>query len=163
MAAPLGNFNHYKHGLSHTRIDNIYKAMKSRCYNKENNRYNSYGGRGIVVCDEWLGENGLVNFYNWAINNGYNNKLTIDRIDTNGDYCPSNCRWETQKVQQNNRTNNKIIEFDNEAHTLGEWSDITGVKLATLSKRLIAGWSVARALTTIPKIGANQYTKNGDV
>ena len=78
-----------KHGLSRTRIYRIYDAMVSRCKYKSIRQYKDYGGRGINVCDEWLGkEKGLLNFYNWAINNGYNDNLTIDRIDNNKGYSP---------------------------------------------------------------------------
>ena len=155
MSAPSGNKNHLKHGLSHTRIDNIYKSMISRCYCKRNNRYARYGKRGVRVCDEWLNDKNA--FFEWAFSNGYAEDLTIDRIDVNGNYEPSNCRWVTQKEQQNNRSNNRVIEFNGECHTLGEWSEITGIKLATIWARLKCGWTIERALTTIPIIGKNQY------
>lgn len=145
----------YKHGLAHTRINNIYKSMKSRCYNKNNNRYSSYGARGIEICPEWLGCDGFINFNNWSINNGYNDSLTIDRINTDGNYEPSNCRWTTYKIQENNKTNNRIIECKGVCHTLGEWSEITGLKLSTIWARLNAGWSDEDAILTPLKI--NQY------
>lgn len=142
----------YKHGLAHTRINNIYKSMKSRCYKKNNNRYSSYGARGIEICPEWLGDNGFINFYNWAIKNGYTDDLTIDRIDTNKNYEPSNCRWSTYKIQENNKTNNRIIECKGISHSLGEWSEITGLKLATIWARLDSGWSNEEAINPVLKV-----------
>lgn len=155
MAAPKGNKNHLKHGLSHTRIDTAYKSMISRCYHKKNSRYKRYGGRGISVCDAWLKDKAL--FFEWALSNGYSDDLTLDRKDVNGDYSPSNCRWVTQKEQQNNRSNNRIIEFNGICHTLAEWAEITGIKQATIWARLKSGWTTEKALTTIPFIRKNQF------
>lgn len=146
----------YKHGQRHTRLYDIWRSMKSRCTNEGNNRFSLYGGRGISVCKQWMK---FENFYLWAVENGYSNELTIDRKDVNKDYDPSNCRWVSQKVQQNNRSNNRHIEFNGISHTLAEWSDITGIKRATIWMRLSLGWSVEKALTTKPYIGANQYRK----
>lgn len=84
-----------KHNLSTTRICNIWHLMKSRCYQENCNGYESYGGRGIVVCPEWL--NDLNAFYEWAIKNGYKENLTLDRVNNNGNYEPSNCRWVTKR------------------------------------------------------------------
>lgn len=96
----------YKHGKRNSRLYTIWAGMKSRCLNKENNKYKNYGGRGIKLCDEWTDkENGFINFYNWAINNGYNEKLTLDRRNVNGDYCPENCRWLTLQEQNWNKIN----------------------------------------------------------
>ena len=110
MGAPLYNKNHYKYGFSHTRLDNIYKSMLSRCYKKRNNRYKNYGLLGITVCDEWINDKLL--FFDWALSNGYSDDLTIDRIDVSGNYEPSNCRWASMKEQQNNRTNTIKISLN---------------------------------------------------
>lgn len=100
-------FNRYKtHGLSKTKLYYRWQAIKDRCYNKKNKSYKYYGERGITMFDEW--KNDFHKFYEWAINNGYKEELTIDRIDVNGDYEPSNCRWATWKEQANNKRNNII-------------------------------------------------------
>lgn len=90
-----------KHGLEHTRIYRIWTCMKSRCYSPANGMYRHYGGRGITVCDEWKDD--ITAFHKWAIANGYRDDLTIDRIDVNGNYEPSNCRWATYSQQNKNR------------------------------------------------------------
>lgn len=84
-----------KHGMNQSKIYSIYHNMKDRCLNPNCHAYNNYGGRGIIICDEWLNEDGFINFYNWAINNGYKEGLSIDREDIEGNYEPSNCRWIT--------------------------------------------------------------------
>lgn len=93
--------NHTTHGLSKTRIFKIFHGMKKRCYNPECVAYSNYGGRGIKICDEWL--NNYTSFHDWALSNGYADNLSIDRIDVNGNYEPSNCRWVDAKIQANNR------------------------------------------------------------
>lgn len=88
------------HGKTNTRLFNIWRGMKLRCLNKNNKDYKNYGGRGITVCDEW--ENDFLTFYNWAISNGYSEKLKIDRVNNDGNYEPSNCRWATNETQGRN-------------------------------------------------------------
>lgn len=94
-------FSNYKHGLKHHRIHVIWRGIRQRCLNPNNGRYNDYGGRGIKICNEW--EKDFMAFYNWAIQNGYSAQLTIDRINVNGNYEPSNCRWATNSEQQSNK------------------------------------------------------------
>lgn len=96
------------------------------------------------MCYEWKGD--FQTFYNWAINNGYTNKLTIDRIDVNGNYSPDNCRWVDQKIQQRNRSNNKLITIKEETHCLSEWCEMLCLNYKTVYCRLCRGWSVERAL-----------------
>jgi hypothetical protein len=108
-----------KHGDAKERLYGIYLGMKGRCYNPNYDSYKYYGGRGIKVCDEWL-ENYL-NFKSWALDNGYTEKLTIDRIDVNSDYKPSNCRWATLEEQANNKTDNAYIEYNGKSQTLRQW------------------------------------------
>lgn len=131
------------------RLYDIYTTMKQRCYNKNHKKYKHYGGRGIKVCSEWL--ESYSNFYEWAINNGYSDNLTLDRIDTNGNYEPNNCRWATQKEQQNNKRTNTNITYNGETHNLKQWAEIKGINYKALWKRLHDGWSVERALTTPQK------------
>jgi hypothetical protein len=146
----------YKHGMRHTRIYNIWRSMRQRCLNPNAINFKNYGGKGISVCDEW---NDFTVFAKWAMENGYQDSLTIDRLDVNGNYEPSNCRWATQKAQQNNKTSNRVIEMDGISHTLSEWSAITGVKVATIWARLNSGWSAERTLLEPVTIGKNQYTR----
>ena len=135
------------HGLSNTRLYQIYADMKDRCYNQNNSCYKDYGGRGIVVCNEWL--NSFRNFYDWSIANGYKKSLTIDRIDVDGDYTSDNCRWSIQVEQQNNKRNNHLLTYNGETKTLSQWAKELGIKGVTLSARInIYGWSIERALTT---------------
>lgn len=136
---------HTTHGFTRTRLYYIWEDMKRRCYAKERKGYKNYGGRGIRVCDEW--KNDFTIFKDWAFENGYNDELTIDRIDVNGNYEPSNCRWATWKEQANNKRNKTAIEFEGETHTLKEWSEITGIGASTIQKRLFKrGWSIEDAL-----------------
>ena len=114
-----------KHGLSHHPLYSIYNSMKERTTNKNIADYKYYGDRGIKVCKEW--ENDFMKFYNWAIDNGYKNGLSIDRIDVNGDYEPSNCRWSTAKEQCNNRGSNINITIGNATKSLMCWCEIFNV------------------------------------
>lgn len=135
------------HGMTGTRIHNIWRGMKIRCYDENRPDYQHYGGRGIRMCEEW--RTSFNNFYTWAKHNGYQDNLTIDRINVDESYSPENCRWATLQVQENNRTNNKIIAFNGQSHTQAEWSQIIGIDQKTISARIVRyGWSIERALTT---------------
>lgn len=103
------------------RILNIYGAMRDRCYNTNNKKYSDYGGRGINICQEWIDD--YFKFKEWSLSNGYNDTLTIDRIDVNGNYEPNNCRWATMKVQANNKRNNKYITYQGRTQTLSQWCE----------------------------------------
>lgn len=134
-----------KHHLSNTRIYRIYKKMMRRCYSPDEPAYKNYGARGISVCDEW--KESVENFFEWSIANGYSNELTIDRIDNDGDYCPSNCRWTTAKIQNMNRRSNIDITINGKTKTLTEWACQFGVPYKRVYARIQSGWSVLDALT----------------
>lgn len=135
-----------KHGMSDSRLYRIYHNMVSRCYRKSINGYENYGGRGIRVCDEWLGKDGFQNFMIWSFANGYNDELTIDRLDSNGNYEPNNCKWATRKEQANNTRATICLEYNGEKHSLTEWSEITGLSKQTIYNRINKGLSVGKAL-----------------
>lgn len=130
--------------LDKDRLYGVYKGMKRRCYNPKEHEYERYGGRGIKICDEWLNDYGA--FRTWAMANGYQQGLTIDRIDNDGNYCPENCRWATRKEQNNNTSQNRRISFDGLTLTVTEWAKKIGITQQALQKRL-NNWSLERALT----------------
>ena len=132
------------HKKSNTRLYKIYSNMKDRCYNKNNHAYKDYGLRGITICKEWLKD--FNTFYEWAINNGYKDNLTIDRKDNNSGYSPDNCRWITRTKQCLNTRNNKFITYNNKTQTLKEWTDELGLSYSKIWKRLHRGWSFERAI-----------------
>lgn len=134
------------HNETHSRLYGIWRGMKDRCYRKEAHNYYLYGGRGITVCNEWL--NSYENFKNWAIENGYNSNLSIDRIDGNRNYCPSNCRWATNKEQQNNIITNHYIEANGMRMTTCQWAEYLGVNHKTLETRIHRGWSDEKIINT---------------
>lgn len=138
---------------NYSRIRSIHAGMKSRCYNSKMPNFKYYGGLGIQVCEEW--RNSFLAFYNWAMANGYQEGLTIDRIDVCGNYEPSNCRWVDMKTQDNNRSDNVVLTYNGESHTIPEWSEITGIKQYVIRNRIKRNWSVADALTR--KVGKYVY------
>lgn len=121
-------------------------GMRKRCYKPNSNCYKNYGGRGITVCDEWMGKDGQKNFYKWAIENGYKKGMTIDRIDNNGNYTPDNCRWVTPKTQAYNRSTNSYITIHGKTKTVSEWADEIGISRGAMQNRLRYGWSEDRLL-----------------
>lgn len=136
---------HEMHGMYGTKLYKTWNNMISRCYCKSFRNFKNYGGRGITVCDEW--HKSFVAFMNWAMANGYRDDLTLDRIDNEGNYEPSNCRWITNEAQQLNKRTNRFITFNGETRTIKEWSVITGIHPRTISARLGLGWTAEAALT----------------
>lgn len=129
----------FSYRQNYPRICGIWGNMRERCNNPQNDRYMDYGGRGIQICEEW---NEVGNFVEWALTHGYKDGLSIDRIDVNGNYEPSNCRWATQKEQANNTRKNVFITYKGEKHSLSVWSEITGICRATLAYRYEQGWDI---------------------
>lgn len=136
-----------RHGESHTKLHRAWCNMRYRCFNTRCKDYGNYGGRGITICDEWRKYEA---FRDWSLDNGFEEGRSLDRIDVNGNYCPNNCRWVSEKVQQNNKRNNRYLTFNGVTHTVQEWSDITGIGWTTIAGRLKARWSVEEALTQKP-------------
>lgn len=138
----------FKHGMSKSRLMNIFRNMKSRCFNCKHEHYKDYGGRGITVCYEWYN---FVPFMEWALSHGYSEDLTLDRINGNGNYEPDNCRWITNLEQQSNKRNNVWIEIDGVVDTASGWSKKSGVISSTITRRYHRG---VRGAELIIKKGA---------
>lgn len=140
----IGNVNK-SHGKSKTRLYKIWKHMKERCYKENLLIYENYGGRGIIMCEEW--KNDSMSFYNWAMANGYSDNLSIDRIDVNGNYEPSNCRWADRKTQNNNRRNCRSITYNGETHTISEWAEMLNIENEVLRRRIVVdNWDIDKAM-----------------
>lgn len=137
----------YIDGRSNSQLYKRYKSIKDRCLNKNNKSYKYYGGRGITMCKEWI--NDFTVFSNWAINNGYKNELTIDRINNNKGYCPENCRWTTIEEQHNNTRKNRNYIFNGEKMTISQISKLCNVNYETLRHRLNIGLTIEQA-TKLP-------------
>lgn len=129
----------FKHGKRHTRLYNIWYDMKRKCYKQNRQDYHCYGGRGIKICDNWLHD--FMNFYDWSMVNGYNDTLTIDRIDVNGNYEPSNCRWTDIKTQGNNRRTNVLLTYNGKTQTMMMWAEELNLPYNTVKYRHQKGWN----------------------
>lgn len=134
------------HGLTHHPLYRIWQRIKSSTTNQNHQDYEWYGGKGVRVCEEWF--NDFPKFYEWSIANGYQPGLTIDRIEVNGHYEPSNCRWVPFKEQTLNKTNNVYLTHEGITLTIHEWSKITGIKPTTLYGRFHKGWPPDKILST---------------
>ena len=129
---------------SQTRLYSIWKGIKRRCCNPNYHHYQNYGGRGITICQEW--RNDFQAFYDWAMANGYEDNLTIERMDNEQGYSPSNCSWVDMVEQNNNTRHNHYVEYNGGVYTIAELSRIAGIKQNTLLYRLRRGWSIEDAV-----------------
>lgn len=141
---------HVTHGKTNTRLYRIWFSMKCRCHKPSAPDYDRYGGRGITVCEEW--RNSFQAFYEWSMSNGYGDDLTIDRIDNEKGYSPTNCRWANKETQNNNTRRNFYITYDGETLTISQWAKKLGIKKNTLYSRLTKyGWSVKETFSKAVK------------
>lgn len=136
-----------KHGCKPKRLHEAYVNMRTRCENPNYYLFHRYGGRGITVCKEWT--ESYIAFRDWALENGYSDNLTLDRIDNNGNYCPENCKWSTVTEQANNRRTNRILTLGKEKDSMANWSRKTGIPYWVLERRVNSlKWSDEKALST---------------
>lgn len=119
------------------KLYNVWKNMKSRCYDKNSDRYYTYGARGIKICEEW--KNNFRVFAKWAYQNGWKVGLSIERKDHNGNYCPENCTFITMNEQARNKTSNVLVTYAGETKCVAEWAEIIGIDAKTIYARLYRG------------------------
>ena len=151
------------HHLQNTRIYRIWCGMKRRCYNKHNEHFDRYGGRGIIVCDEWKTD--FMNFYDWAMSNGYDDKLSIDRINNEGNYEPSNCRWANQKQQIVNSTATIKCSLGGNIVSLSDIADILGVSFKRIRRivyMLNNGYDMSELLSLSKKDDSFMFAEETD-
>ena len=150
----------YKHNSSKTRLYRIWNNMRSRCNAPKIASYKNYGARGISVCEEWSGKDGVVNFCEWSMNNGYEEGLQIDRIDNDGNYEPSNCRWVTCQENLMNKSNTLFYEYNGNKKTLQDWAIESNIPYKRLRARIKeCGWSFEKAITTPYKMYKNNKNR----
>lgn len=127
------------HGVSNHEFYKTWEGMVRRCYSEKHEAYKNYGGRGIIVCENWLKD--PESFLHWLSDNNYNKDLTLDRFDNDKGYSPGNCRVVTLKVNMNNKSNNRSITVFGNKMTISQASDKFGVRYTTIKERLSRGWS----------------------
>src|SRR5699024_952396 len=142
------------------RLKSIYNGMRLRCYNENNVNYKYYGGKGVTICDEWLLS--FENFFDWAINNGYNENLTIDRIDSEKEYSPDNCKWSTKKEQAYNRSISVKLTLNGRTMYMTEWAEELEIDKKILSWRYNNVWSDEEILTRPRDYKESKLTLNGE-
>ena len=141
-----GKHSNKVHGMSHTRLHRIWSKMIERCTNQHSDAYKYYGGEGKTVCTEWQGTDGFMRFYDWAMQNGYQEDLTIERININVGYEPSNCKWIPRNEQAWNTRNTKYVEFHNEKKALRKLVSEYNIPYYLVVNRLRIGWNIEEAL-----------------
>ena len=136
-----------KHGLTQHTLYKTWVQIKVRCFDKTRDAYPDYGGRGITMCKEWCED--FMPFFEWSIRNGWEEGLSIDRIDNDGNYEPNNCRWVTMKVQQNNTSRNHYLTYKGKTQTMIQWCEEVGLPYHTVMARINKlGWDIEKALST---------------
>lgn len=141
ILAEMANGN-VVHNMSKTRLYGIFHNMMSRCYREKDIHYSAYGERGITVCDEW--RTNRAKFFEWALENGYSDDLTIERIDNDKGYSPDNCTWITKEMQYKNKRQNIMITYNGKTLCAEDWSKATGIPATTIRWRYKHGWDVDR-------------------
>lgn len=132
------------HGMSRSRLFTIWMGMKRRCMNPNEKSYVYYGGRGISICDEWKAD--FMAFHDWSVNNGYAENLSIDRIDSDGNYEPSNCRWVPLSEQNRNKRDNHLVTINGKTQLMSDWCKESKVSMTTVYERLRKGYKIEDAL-----------------
>lgn len=148
----------YKYSNSRSKEYNAWYHMIRRCFYPQTPFYENYGGRGITVCDRWLGADGFDNFYQ-DMGIKPSPKHSIDRVDSNGNYSPENCRWATDKEQARNRRTSKLITIDDQTKSMAEWCEIYNIQYSLVKDRIQDGWEPLKAFTTPKK---RTYLNVGD-
>lgn len=139
----LAMMSGYKHGLNHTRLQSILGSMKKRCYNTSSDKHYQYKEKHIEICPEWNDPvNGLKNFADWAMSHGYQDDLTIDRIDNNGPYSPDNCRWVPPYVQANNTSLNTLSTHDGSTFSTSCWGYALGIPRTSIIREISKGYTI---------------------
>ena len=144
----MDNRKYERHGERHTKLYRVWASMRQRCNNPNEKEYKNYGGRGISICPEW---EFYANFSEWAHANGYEEGLTIERKDVNGNYCPENCTWIPLELQARNRTDTCWVEYNGKKMSLPEACELSGVPVYTFRNRVLNGWSEKDALSIKPQ------------
>jgi hypothetical protein len=150
LKSQLARDAHLKHGKAGSKIFNTWVHIRARCLNPNTKFYEHYGGRGIKVCERWMDFN---NFYaDMGDPAEGKERISLDRIDNDGDYEPGNCRWATPKMQTDNQRRSRFHEYQGESRTLRDWAKIKGVSYGQLRQRIYQrGWSFEEAITIPPR------------
>ena len=136
----------YSHGLRNHKLYHVWCTIKQRCSNYKTTGFKNWGGRGIIMCDEW--KNSFQVFYDFCISDGWKEWLQIDRINNDGNYEPLNCRLVTKEVQSRNTRSNHLLTYNNQTHCIVEWAEITGIKKYNIFNRINKyKWTIEKTLT----------------